>query len=83
VTSLPFTPAQEYAVRKMDGVSVEGSRILVDFAKDKGGGARGGSGGYRLVAVGLSGRTSWQDLKVPVCDGPCMSVAVAASTAQR
>ncbi len=81
VTPLPVTAAQEYAVRKMDGVNVEGSRILVDFAKDKGGGARGGSGGYRLVVVGLSGRTSWQDLKVPVSAGPHMSAAVAASTA--
>lgn len=71
VTHLPATAAQEYAVRKMDGMNVEGSRILVDFAKDKGGGGRAGSSGYRLVVVGLSGRTSWQDLKVPVCARVC------------
>jgi len=61
------THTQEYAVRKMDGVNLEGSRISVEFAKEApsrgGGGGRGGDG-FRLTAEGLSAYTSWQDLKV-------------------
>ena len=62
---VPGRALQEYAVRKMDGINLEGSRILVEFAKENAvrAGARGGSG-YRLIAEGLSTRTSWQDLKV-------------------
>ena len=70
-SAIPLAPTyarelQEYAVRKMDGVNLEGSRISVEFAKEtpaRGGGGRGGDG-YRLVAEGLSAYTSWQDLKV-------------------
>ena len=65
LTSVPGRVLQEYAVRKMDGINLEGSRILVEFAKENAvrAGARGGSG-YRLIAEGISARTSWQDLKV-------------------
>ena len=58
----------EDAVYEMDGRRFDGSRLIVEFARERGDrGARGGggrpAGEFRCNVEGLADGTSWQDLK--------------------
>lgn len=58
----------EDAIHDMDGRRFDGSRLIVEFAKERGERderrtAVRPSGEYRVMVEGLPDRTSWQDLK--------------------
>ena len=53
----------DYAIRKLDGMNLEGMRISVQHAKEAPMRGPPGGSGYRLLATNLDGHTSWQDLK--------------------